>query len=654
MAKKFKKTLSAFLAALMCMSAMGTTAMAEETLGNNTMTVSELGTKETKLLDHGSNRYEVTIDVPGHGGDTSHDEVILMVDGSYSMDNEWPAMKEAINTIGETVLNGSGSTQLTLMAFGMGDNEVLVHVKDAGELAAALGELPGNLLYGRSSTNCEAGFTGVAEYIENHDESLKDVHVIFISDGNVNTDETPRAFDANWQTWTKFGALTVAKEAFGGTVSNGENLPAAFTTVFGNRFDGATREEILASEITDEEFIAFAEELWTDVYAYSGLTRGTEYPVSDAERAFVKYDKENGTYIQDLFYYTTYKSAYVTYDDRWTRTPAAANELAAMNEVESMYVVDYDSYTSWMDTGITSKKSTFIQSNGIAGLCEALSGAMTELAKTPFNDVVVTDYMSKWVNLDTNTIKIIDNNSGKVVWTITDGWAEGITPLTDKENPVVVELVDPANYEAGGEDVIGNESGDIYKLTWYVKDGALLRSDNYRLSYEVTVDTAETGFEYGIDYPANGNTDLWYTDENGDEQTNEIEVPDVNVEKPEPVTVSFKKGEASNISFMLIDKNGNVEFLEKIDIGNETSFEIPFEAGKVSAVFVKQATTGMFWFSEEVDENTINATIACLKANNPSYKGCDAIAFGEGEHDLTYSNGNGKKNKSKTVIYTFE
>ena len=600
MAKKFKKTLSAFLAALMCMSAMGTTAMAEETLGNNTMTVSELGTKETKLLDHGSNRYEVTIDVPGHGGDTSHDEVILMVDGSYSMDNEWPAMKEAINTIGETVLNGSGSTQLTLMAFGMGDNEVLVHVKDAGELAAALGELPGNLLYGRSSTNCEAGFTGVAEYIENHDESLKDVHVIFISDGNVNTDETPRAFDANWQTWTKFGALTVAKEAFGGTVSNGENLPAAFTTVFGNRFDGATREEIISKAfggaVTDEEFIAFAEQLWTDVYAYSGLTRGTEYPVSDAERAFVKYDKENGTYIQDLFYYTTFQSAYVTYDDRWTRTPAAANELAAMNEVESMYVVDYDSYTSWMDTGITSRKSTFIQSNGIAGLCEALSGAMTELAKTPFNDVVVTDYMSKWVNLDTNTIKIIDNNSGEVVWTITDGWAEGITPLTDKENPVVVELVDPAN----------------------------------------------------------GNTDLWYTDENGNEQTNEIEVPDVNVEKPEPVTVSFKKGEASNISFMLIDKNGNVEFLEKIDIGNETSFEIPFEAGKVSAVFVKQATTGMFWFSEEVDENTINATIACLKANNPSYKGCDAIAFGEGEHDLTYSNGNGKKNKSKTVIYTFE
>ena len=613
----------------------------------------KLGTKESERLESEDNRYNVTIDVPGQDGDTRHDEVILMVDGSYSMDNEWPAMKEAINTIGETVLNGSGSTQLTLMAFGMGDNEVLVHVKDAAELAAALGELPGNLLYGRSSTNCEAGFTGVAEYIENHDESLKDVHVIFISDGNVNTDETPRAFDANWQTWTKFGALTVAQAAFRGTVSNGENLPAAFTTVFGDRFDGATKEEIITrafgGEVTDEEFIAFAEQLWTDVYAYSGLKRGEAYPVSDAERAFVKYDKENGTYIQDLFYYTTYKSAYVTYGDCWTRTPAAANKLVAMDEVKSMYVVDYDGYTAWMDTGITSEKSTFVQSNGIAGLCEALAGAMKELAKTPFNNVVVTDYMSKWVNLDADTLKIIDNNSGETIWTAADGWLISENRPTAQDVPVVVELIDSADYGDGGEDVLGNTNGDIYKLTWYVKDGAMLRADNYRLAYEVTVDTAEEGFEYSNDYPANGNTDLWYTDENDNESGNEIKVPSVNAEEPEieDITISFNNGEASNISFMLIDKTtGKVEFLKKIDIGNETSFVIPSEPGKVSAVFVKQSTSGMFWFSEEVDEDTVNATIECLKANNPSYKGHNAVAFGAGEHELEFK-------KNKFVTYTF-
>ena len=613
-----------------------------------------IGTKTSDEIE-GEDRYEIEIAVPGQDAeiDPRHDEIILMVDGSYSMDNEWPAMKEAINTIGETVLNGSGNTQLTLMAFGMADNEVLVHVKDADELAAALGELPGNLLYGRSSTNCEAGFTGVAEYIENHDNTLKDVHVIFISDGNVNTDETPRAFDANWQTWTKFGALAVAQEAFGGTVSNGENLPEAFITVFGDRFDGATREEIIergfAGEVTEEEFLTFAEQVWTDVYAYSGLTRGEAYPVSDAERAFVKYDKENGTYIQDLFYYTTYKSAYVTYGDRWTRTPAAADELAAMNEVKAMYVVDYDGYTSWMDTGITSEKSTFVQSNGIAGLCEALADALVELAKTPFNDVVVTDYMSKWVNLDASTLKIVDNATGETIWTAVEGWLIDENRPTAQEVPVAVELVDPSEYEAGGADVIGNTSGDIYKLTWYVKDGAMLRSDTYSLKYEVTVDTEETDFVSNEKYPANGNTDLNYIDENGEEQTNEIKVPDVEAEKKQPdtFTVTFENGDASNISFMLIDKaTGEVEFLEKIDIGDETSFEIPAEEGKISAVFIKQSTSGMFWFSEEVDEETQQAVIECLKDNNPSYKGHNAIAFGAGDHDLEFK-------KNKFVTYTF-
>ena len=500
-------------------------------------TESEIGTKTSELIDEKTNRYEIEIAVPGQGGDTRHDEVILMVDGSYSLDEEWPAMKEAINTIGKTVLNGSGTTQLTLMAFGMGDNEVLVHVTDADELAAALGELPGSLLYGRSSTNCEAGFTGVAEYIENHDESLKDVHVIFISDGNVNTDETPRAFDTNWQTWaTKFGPLTVAQAAFEGALTYGENLPEAFTTIFGDRFDGATAEEILTrafgGEVTNKEFLAFAEQLWTDVYAYSGLTRGEEYPVSDAERAFVKYDKEKGTYIQDLFYYTTYKSAYVTYGDRWTRTPAAADVLAAMDEVKSMYVVDYDGYTAWMDTGITNEKSTFVKSDGVAGLCYALEGALTDLAKTPFNNVVVTDYMSKWVILDESTLKIVDNITGETVWTAADGWLIEENRPTAQEVPVIVELVDASEYEAGGEDVIGNKSGDIYKLTWYVKDGAMLRSDNYSLKYEVTVDTQERGFAYGKDYPANGNTDLTYTDENGDAQTGAIQVPEVEASKP--------------------------------------------------------------------------------------------------------------------------
>ena len=115
-----------------------------------------------------------------------------------------------------------------------------------------------------------------------------------------------------------------------------------------------------------------------------------------------------------------------------------------------------------------------------------------------------------------------------------------------------------------------------------------------------------------------------------------------------PPTIRFNSGDASNISFMLIDKaTGAVEFLYKIDIENQTSFEIPTAEGKISAVFVKQSTSGMFWFAEEVDEDVQNAVIECLKDNNPSYKGHNAIAFGAGNHDLEFK-------KNKFVTYTFD
>ena len=158
----------------------------------------ELASKNAYLMDEDIGKYRVELKVPGQDGNNKHDEVILMVDGSYSLDNEWPQMKETIIEIGKTVLNGNGNTQLTLMAFGMGDNEVLTHVKDVKDLERSLGELPGTLLYGRSSTNCEAGFTGVMEYINNHDESLNDAYVVYISDGRINTDETPHNF-YNWR-----------------------------------------------------------------------------------------------------------------------------------------------------------------------------------------------------------------------------------------------------------------------------------------------------------------------------------------------------------------------------------------------------------------------------------------------------------------------
>lgn len=113
--------------------------------------------------------------------------------------------------------------------------------------------------------------------------------------------------------------------------------------------------------------------------------------------------------------------------------------------------------------------------------------------------------------------------------------------------------------------------------------------------------------------------------------------------------IDFLAGTASNISYMLIDPTtGAVEFLYKIDLdSNDTSAPIVARDGYISAVFVKQSTSGLLWIAEEVDEATVDATLACVKRNNKSYKTCDAIVFGTGSHDLTYTKGK----KDKTVTF---
>lgn len=469
----------------------------------------ELGSKGAKLIDRKSNRYNVFIEVPGNDGDTRHDEVILMVDGSYSGDKEWPAMKDAINTIGTTVLDGSGATQLTLMAFGMGDNIVLEHVKDASELATALGELPGYLLRGVSSTNCEAGFTGVGEYIQNHDSDLKDAIVIYITDGGINTDETPRAF-YDWQAYAP-NATTVTNYAL--------------NAVSVSEIDGVSKDNP----------IAFTNALWKAVFEHSNMDINGEYPISEMERAFLQYDEDNGTTASYSFLMAMKNSKFDKYPNVWSRTYNSVLELGKCAGVQDLYLVRYqnDGRATWMPEAAAASDVDnihYVKSDSISTLVSTLSDLVPELSRTPFNDVFVTDYMSKWVNLDPSSIQIIDNNNGKVIWDINDGWLIEENIPTAKNPPVVVELVDPADYAAGGDDVIGNASGDIYKLTWYVKDGAMLRSDNYKLSYEVTVDTKETGFEYYVDYPANGATELTYTDERSNDQTNDIDVPDVDAE----------------------------------------------------------------------------------------------------------------------------
>ena len=616
---------------------------------NESLKMMELASKKSFLVDATTGKYRVELKVPGQDGTNEHDEVILMVDGSYSLDEEWPQMKNAIIEIGKSVLNGNGNTQLTLMAFGMGDNEVLTHVTNVDDLASKLGVLPGTLLYGRSSTNCEAGFTGVMEYINNHDETLNDAYVVYISDGNINTDETTHNF-YNWRenSWLRWPPKIIIEENIYSeivNIKNGGNPSEAFTKIYGNL---ENLEDAMAS--TMDEKNAWADLVWDSVYEEAGLDKTKAYPVSDVERAFVKYDKTHGTYIQDLFYYALVGRSY---PNRGTRTPAAGTKLAEMDKVKALYMIDYDGYTAWMDTGIKSEKSTFIKSNGISGLVTALDNVLVNLASTPYNDVVITDYMSKWVNLDLSSLKIVDDTKKQVIYTITDGWLieEAKRPVK-LNNPIIIDKVDPTDYVLGGKEVIGNTNGDIYRLKWYVKEGAMLRSENYHIEYNVYMDDKEQNFEYNKNYFTNGNTTISYKDENNNEQNEMIKVPTGILKNPSVGKMNFKKGSASHVAFLYVDSEGNIKYANKIDFDdNDTNVELPYKDGYTLVVFIKQSTSGMIWSSNQLEEETLNNVVAAIKKYDKAYKGHNAVAYGNGKHVLTYTKGN-KKN-TKTVTYEF-
>jgi LPXTG-motif cell wall-anchored protein len=174
----------------------------------------------------------------------------------------------------------------------------------------------------------------------------------------------------------------------------------------------------------------------------------------------------------------------------------------------------------------------------VAALVDVIQPLTAELSKTNYTDVVITDYMSKWVILDTTSIYIKNDTTGEIIWTIKDGWKSDTDRPTTK-TPVIVDVVESNKYIAddGVTEEI-NKNGVLYKLTWNVKDDCLLRTDNYSLHYVVIVDTAEEGFVYGVEYPANGHTYVEY-EEDGH---NDIDVPNVTIPA---YTVTYLNGDVT-------------------------------------------------------------------------------------------------------------
>lgn len=523
--KQFFATLLALTLMFGALASMPIKAYAEE---------SSLETSKTATAIDENGRFRVRTEISGNDGVKLHDEVIIVIDGSYSTDDDWYGVRTSIMKLGEKVLkDNENSVLLTVMTFGTGDNIVLKHAETIEQLNENLPQEPGKLLYGRASTNCEAGFNGVLKYIKNHDGTLNKAHVVYITDGEVNTDESEYVF-SNWTNnpWLKKDALTLAKWSIGEeleTYNSGETkLSNAYLTAFDD-----SKTDI--SE--DEKAMAWANQVWKDVYEYSGMNLENPYTISDTERAFVKYDKEKGTHVREIFYYTIWGREY---SNKEKRTTDAGIAITKNNKVDHLYMVAINNATSWMtDIKYNSSNVSLHESGSVSNLLTTLNNISINVDCDSYSEITVTEYVSKWVNLNTDTIKVVDESIATTIWSSKQGWVITGKRPTSRETPIVVEMVPSNKYEEGGPNVVGNENDIIYKITWYVKDGEMLQNYKYSLMYEVNVDIHENGFKYNTKYPLNGYSTIKYIKENGNEVTNitqEIAKADVSVSKNENET----------------------------------------------------------------------------------------------------------------------
>lgn len=527
--------------------------------------------KTVSSPESNSRKHRVTVTVPGADKENRHDEILIMVDGSYSLDNEWPYAKAGVLEIAGMVLNGKNNVSITLMAFGMGPNVVAEHISTMEELEKLLDTYQGNLLYGRSSTNIEGAFIGIQRYLAEHDDTLRDATVIFMTDGGVNQNARPnRWLTENIFRYTRYNEIATlicdelaAVEAGAAVLSEGTRATFTEEEIEKLKTAGSTNDTAAMTAIVSAAYdetmtkgTKWLQNQFSRIYAYHGMSdEDGGYSVCDMERATLDYQKANGLWMENAFYYTAARAGSISDSTDQQRAVDAAWELVTNEEyhLKNLYLVRYanDSRAGWMQfkNGSTQYKEMpenveYIHSSKISDLAETIREMMVALSLTPFNNVSIVDYMSKWVELQPETICVLDkddqlvaaydpensdpaNNVYRYKWLTEE-------PLCQDLPPIVVSDVPGSEYEMGGPDVVGNASGGIKKITWNIKQGPLLKVDHYRMEYDILVDVNEPGFRYSVFYPTNGITYVHYTDENDEPQTNEIPVPNVKFSVPRP------------------------------------------------------------------------------------------------------------------------
>lgn len=512
-----------------------------------------MGKKEAEALAQ-PGEYEITVSVPGAVKTDKYSEIIVMVDASSSQGANLDKLKTTLVDIADKVLHNDGSVRLTLMGFGMGPKNVGSFYNAETLESYLAGVTQADLRQGVSATNCEAALDFVREYIE-LSERLEKTAVIFTSDGMTNMDET--AFKlTDWKEhpeWYMSGAtpVMIASYAAGGQADlllSGGHILTPTAELFpqesqavamakaqygmgSDQYNAAV--DALYNKITETEdgASAYLTAVYKAVIRADGKEPDSAYSTSDYEKAFLNYydgvmmnsylcaihGMKNAAFYPDWYNLGTWGG----------RAAEAADKLAANGKVLQVHVLDFaNKVNTWMNPDsttnhhVTSGKIQYHTASNYQAAVDQMLGVSMEVFETVYADVTVVDPMSKWVTLDPSTIRIY--NGDTLVYRYGEGWLISDPPTAE---PITL-----------------TQDGDQYQITWKIKDGPLYYTDRYSLKYVVNVDETEAGFEYGAEYPANGPTYVEYTDENGNEQTKDVTVPQVKENLPPDDFAEGEKG----------------------------------------------------------------------------------------------------------------
>lgn len=563
-----KRLFAMFISLIYLFSLLPVNAKVDNDLTNeHEMNLEKLTSSKISIKD--ANRvgeYDIKISMPGDEEKVSGYNFLFVMDASYSTDEEWKQMREAVLDTVDLLLSPNladkdkeVTNRVALMTFGMGEHLIIPFTKDEKKFTDTLVEdIGGGLLYpGRSATNNEVGFTGACKYIEKYAADMKsdgidvtkdNTYVIYLSDGNSNLNEkevnfyevAKKSYAAKQREYLYYGYMVTESYPDANVneviIKNIDEVKELYLTETGNVVDkeNLTLETVITEIGSKQSFIDLLNSQIDELYQEIGydIEKGV-YSVSEYERLINYYPfSDNRTvqvYLENMFYMPikAFGSNEVENADRAISAGFKLSEIAHIYTIGfNLWRADAGKIMNPEFAGGTYDKQTFtpnytLDNDGNKVINHFSEGYYSSTADTVklylkqvsdkiiyrnYKNATIVDYTSKWViPMDTN---------GDSVFNELDIVVENAGSIVENPNLTVEklskeELEQLASLDDKDLAISDNTNNDIYRITFKVED-KLTAVDKYTITYKVKVDTQENGFVSNTEYVANGKTTLTY------------------------------------------------------------------------------------------------------------------------------------------------